>query len=130
MEEENQVRIDKWLWAVRVFKTRSQAADACRKGKVFINDSLVKPSRFVHVNEIVTVKKLPVVYTYRVKQLLHKRLGAKWVSDYMEDITPEDEKNKRKIEQKNAFFVRDRGAGRPTKKERREMEKIWKNSKP
>ena len=130
MEEENQVRVDKFLWAVRIFKTRSQAADACRKGKVLIHNAPVKPSRFVHVHDRITVKKLPVVYTYQVKELLHKRVGAKLVADYVEDLTPEEEKIKLKIEQKNAFFVRDKGAGRPTKKERREMEKIWKNFKP
>ena len=117
------LRIDKYLWAVRVFKTRSQATDACRKGKVIIDEIRVKPSRVVKVGDVIRVKRNPVVYSYRVTKLLGKRLSAKLVVDYVENITPEEEL--KKLEVKETFFIkRDRGAGRPTKKERRTIDKL------
>ena len=117
------LRIDKYLWAVRVFKTRSLATDACRKGKVIIDEVQVKPSRIVKEGDVIQVKRNPVVYSYRVKKLLGKRLSAKLVVDYVENITPEEEL--KKLEVKETFFIkRDRGAGRPTKKERRIIDKL------
>ena len=116
-------RIDKFLWAVRIFKTRSLATDACRKGKVIIDEIQVKPSRVVKEDDVIHVKRNPVVYSYRVKKLLGKRLSAKLVVDYVENITPEEELQK--LEVKETFFIkRDRGSGRPTKKERRIIDKL------
>ena len=86
-----EVRIDKWLWAVRIFKTRSQATNACKKGQVLIEEIPVKASRNIKTNEIITVKKNPVVYRYKVIKLLSNRVSAKLVPDFMEDITPEHE---------------------------------------
>lgn len=123
MPGESEVRIDKWLWAVRVFKTRSQSTDACRRGRVLIRDQVVKPSRLVQINDVVQVKKPPVVYSYKVTGLLGKRMSASAILDYVENITPEEEIAKLRI--KDSFFiVRDKGSGRPTKKERRIIDKL------
>ena len=120
---EKGLRIDKYLWAVRIFKTRSLAADACKKGKVLIKDFTVKPSRIINIGEEITVKKNPVFYKYRVKNFLGKRQSAKIVVDYVEDITPQKEFDKLKVQSLSGFEVRDRGVGRPTKKERRLIDK-------
>jgi ribosome-associated heat shock protein Hsp15 len=118
-----QIRIDKWLWAVRIFKTRNQATEACKKGKILIRDQPVKPSRILKVNDIVQVKKPPVVYSFKVTGLLSKRLSARLVQDYVENITPEEELEKGRV--RETFFIsRDKGSGRPTKKERRTMDKL------
>jgi ribosome-associated heat shock protein Hsp15 len=120
---DKQIRVDKWLWAVRIFKTRSQATEACKKGRILIREQAVKPSRVLRINDIVQVKKPPVVYSYKVTGLLAKRLSARLVQDYIEDITPESELQKLKV--RETFFIsRDRGSGRPTKKERRIMDKL------
>ena len=120
---DKQIRVDKWLWAVRIFKTRSQATEACKKGKILIREQAVKPSRVLRINDVIQVKKPPVVYSYKVTGLLAKRLSARLVQDYIEDITPESELQKLKV--RETFFIsRDRGSGRPTKKERRIMDKL------
>ena len=117
------VRVDKWLWAVRVFKTRSKATEACRKGRILIDDQPVKPSRVLKVKDVVQVKKPPVVYSYRVLGLLGKRLSAKAISEFAENITPEEELVKLRVRE-SFYIMRDRGAGRPTKKERRTIDKL------
>ncbi len=114
-------RIDKYLWAVRLFKTRSQATDACRAGKVKIDQQAVKPSREIDTGMVITVQTGPILRTIRVKELLEKRVGAKLVSQYMEDLTPEEEYKKLEIARSQAG-MRPHGKGRPTKKERREMD--------
>ena len=119
MEHEENLRIDKWLWAVRIFKTRSQASEACKKGRVLIDDIQVKPSRVLKIGEVVFIKRPPVTYQFRVKGLLGKRQSAKVVADYVEDITPEEEKLKLDIKRFTGFEIRDKRVGRPTKKERR-----------
>ena len=118
------VRIDKWLWAVRVFKTRSLASEACKKGYVTINGDSVKSSRYIKEGETVSVRKSPVTYSYLVKGLIQKRVGAKLVSDYMEDVTPEKELEILEMRKHMSWFDRDRGAGRPTKKDRRDIDKL------
>ncbi len=123
--ENNSVRIDKYLWAVRLFKTRSQAAEACKKGKVLINELPVKPSREIKQNELFELKKSPVVYKYRVKQLLKNRVGAKLVADYLEDLTPADELYKLDVEKNMPYFKREKGTGRPTKKDRRDIDRLY-----
>jgi ribosome-associated heat shock protein Hsp15 len=112
------VRIDKYLWAVRLYKTRSLAAEACKKGKISIDDMPAKPSRTISAGDVIEVKKMPVVYSYLVKDPIEKRVGAKIVDQFVENITPHEELQK--LEMQDDFFIkRDRGSGRPTKKERR-----------
>ncbi|MHA7110340.1 RNA-binding S4 domain-containing protein [Sunxiuqinia elliptica] len=123
----DQVRVDKWLWAVRVFKTRSIATDAVRKGRVMIDDLPVKPSRVLKVGDVVQVRKSPVTYRYRVLKLAEKRMGAKLVSDYMEDITPQTELEVLEVQKNMGWFQRERGTGRPTKKERRDLDNFFEN---
>ena len=122
--KEGDLRIDKWLWAVRIFKTRSMASNACKKGRVLIDDQQVKPSHTVRVGSIVTVKKRPVFYKYRVLGLLAKRQSAKIAREYLEDITPENEMQKLQVQKQVIQEHRPRGEGRPTKKERRELDKF------
>ena len=116
------VRIDKWLWAVRLFKTRTMAAAACTGGKVRINDQPVKPSREVRVGEIVQATTPALTKTVRVLALLEKRVGAKLVSEYFEDLTPASEYEKQREPNLQPFIFRKKGAGRPTKKDRRDID--------
>ena len=122
-----EARVDKWLWAVRVFKTRSDAADACRTNRVLVNDAYAKPSREVKVGDVISVKKMPVVYQYRVVELVSSRQPAKNVPLYAADITPQSELDKLNVPRETIFIVRDRGTGRPTKKERRELDSLMDN---
>lgn len=122
--ETQDARIDKYLWSVRIYKTRSQASEACRKGKVLMDAMPVKPSRMVKKGDLITVRKLPVVYTYRVKELLDRRVSAKLVVEYLEDLTPDEELEKLRKDHVTIVFKRDRGAGRPTKRERRMIDKL------
>lgn len=116
------VRIDKFLWAVRVFKSRSIASEACRRGKIIINSVQVKASRSVFKDEIVTVKKLPVIYTYRIIEPIENRVSAILVSKFIEDLTPQDERIKLDIRKAGFADYRVKGMGRPTKKERRNLD--------
>ncbi|MBR4199563.1 MAG: RNA-binding S4 domain-containing protein [Bacteroidales bacterium] len=122
MDEE--IRIDKWLWAVRLYKTRSQAAEACRAGKVKLGGTPVKSSHTVKVGEVyeLTIEQLHKVV--EVKALLHNRVGAKLVPDYLLDRTPEEEYERIQMIRQYNFERRDRGTGRPTKRERREMDEF------
>ena len=117
------VRIDKYLWAVRLYKTRTLATEACKKGRITMDDMPAKPSRTVTAGDVIKVKKMPVLYSYRVKDPIEKRVGAKIVDQYVENITSQDELQK--LDMQDDFFVkRDRGAGRPTKKERRLLDDL------
>ena len=117
------VRIDKYLWAVRVYKTRSLATEACKKGRVSMDDAPAKASRMISAGDVIEVKKMPVIYSFLVKDPIEKRVGAKIVDQYVENITPREELQK--LEMQDDFFIkRDRGAGRPTKKERRLLDDI------
>lgn len=118
------IRIDKFLWAVRVYKTRTLAAEACDKGQVIINDVSVKPSRHVKVGEIILVRKPPIIHTYEVLQILHTRLSAEKVKEYIRELTPEEEFKKIEMMRLQMNAVRDRGTGRPTKKDRRDIDRI------
>jgi ribosome-associated heat shock protein Hsp15 len=124
MTENRPIRIDKFLWSVRIFKTRSIASDECRKGRIIINNVQVKPSRIILKNEIVLVKKPPVIYTYRIIAPIENRVSAKLVEQFVEDITTEEEKSKLDVRQAVAGAFRDKGTGRPTKKERRLIDKL------
>jgi ribosome-associated heat shock protein Hsp15 len=119
-------RIDKWLWAVRIFKTRSLAAAACKGGKVKIDGQNVKASRELQEGEEISVSLTIYIKTVRVKALLKNRVAAKLVPDYMEDLTPQEEYDKQKIRHELNLEYRDRGEGRPTKKERRIIERLKK----
>ena len=123
----DEIRIDKFLWAVRLYKTRSIASEACRSGKIIINNLQVKPSHIVRSNETITVKKLPIVYSYMVIVPTGKRVAAKAVDDFIMDLTPDEEKNKILQVKNSGFGYRPRGFGRPTKKERRTMDKFHDN---
>lgn len=120
---EEQVRIDKWLWAVRIYKTRSLATEECKKGRVIVDGVSIKPSRIVKVDDKILVRKMPVIYTYQVKGIISKRVSAQIAREQYEDLTSMEELNKLKI-QDSIFIKRDRGTGRPTKKERRMIDKL------
>ena len=124
MSESKEIRIDKYLWSVRLYKTRSIASDECRKGRILINNIQVKPSRSIVKGEIIIVKKPPVNYTFRVIEPIENRVSAKLVSSFLEDITPEEEKLKLDYRNSGGTFYRDKGTGRPTKKERRLIDRL------
>lgn len=117
------VRIDKYLWCVRFYKTRSMATDACKSGKVIVDGAAAKPSKEIKTGDIISVKKEHINYTLKVKDELNNRVGAKLVVNYLEDLTPPEELNKLEL-MKQEFEYRDRGLGRPTKKERRIISKL------
>ena len=118
-------RIDKYLWAVRVFKTRTEATDACEGNKVKVDGVAVKPSRPVKVGNTIEVRKGSVQYIYKVKALLENRVGARLVLEYAENLTPQSELDKLRAPVETFFLKRDRGMGRPTKKDRRDMDVLW-----
>ncbi|MBQ7273711.1 MAG: RNA-binding S4 domain-containing protein [Bacteroidales bacterium] len=120
-----EVRIDKYLWAIRVFKTRTEATEACNGGKVKVGGVNAKPSKDVRPGDIINVRKGAVNYTFRVIDGLEKRVGAKVVPEYAENLTPEEELQKLRAPVETFFVSRDRGTGRPTKKDRREIEQLW-----
>ncbi len=123
LKEVENLRIDKWLWAVRLFKTRSQAAEAIKKGRVLINGVKLKPSRIIKKGEVIDIVKPPVTFSYRVLGLLGNRQSAKIVVDYVKDVTkPEELERLELIKAGNVTAYRERGMGRPTKKERREID--------
>ncbi|WP_163707863.1 RNA-binding S4 domain-containing protein [Mangrovibacterium lignilyticum] len=122
---ENQVRIDKWLWAVRLFKTRSQATEACKKGRIIVGNVQVKPSRILKEGDIVQIKKSPVTYSFKVLGLIGKRVGAKLASDYVKDVTSKEELEILEMQKHMLHLQRDRGTGRPTKKERRDLDDFF-----
>ncbi|MDX1283681.1 MAG: S4 domain-containing protein [Draconibacterium sp.] len=119
------VRIDKWLWAVRIFKTRSQATEACRKGHVSIGELPVKPSRAIQVGEIIKVRKSPITKSFKVLDLSGKRMGAKLVPGFVEDVTPAEEMELLEMQKHMRWSSRDKGTGRPTKKDRRELDDFY-----
>ena len=119
------VRVDKWLWAVRVFKTRSQATEACKKGQVTIGDLPIKASRTIQVGDVLKVRKPPITKSLKVLALAEKRMGAKLISDFVEDVTPAEELEILEIQKHMRWSSRDKGTGRPTKKDRRELDDFF-----
>ncbi|RGN43374.1 MULTISPECIES: RNA-binding S4 domain-containing protein [unclassified Bacteroides] len=117
-----EARIDKWLWATRIFKTRTIAAEACKKGRVMIGGSQVKAARMIKPGDVIQVKKPPITYSFKVVQPIEKRVGAKLVSEYMENVTTPDQYELLEMSKISGFVDRARGTGRPTKKERRSLE--------
>ncbi|MDD2244194.1 MAG: S4 domain-containing protein [Petrimonas sp.] len=118
------VRIDKWLWAVRIFKTRSAAADACKKNRVYVQDLSVKPSRMVRKGDVIQVRKPPITYSFKILDITDKRMGAKLVPLFMENVTTPDQYEILELNKISGFVDRQRGTGRPTKKERRDLEQF------
>lgn len=118
----SEIRIDKWLWAVRLFKTRTQAAEACKKGKVLIQNVPVKPSHLVKVGDVINIKRNPVLYSYKILKLAENRMNAKLVSDFMADVTTPDQRELIELGKISKKMGRKPGSGRPTKKERRELD--------
>ncbi len=119
-----QARIDKWLWAVRIYKTRSIAAEACKKGHVSIGDRTAKPAHNVRVGDIVNVKKAPVTYSFKVLKCAENRVGTKLVPELMENVTTQDQYEILEMSRMSGFVGRARGTGRPTKKERRDLDQF------
>jgi ribosome-associated heat shock protein Hsp15 len=120
----NEVRIDKWLWATRIFKTRTIASDACKKNRVSVGGVKVKPSRMIKTGDIVSVRKPPVTYSFRVLGVAEKRMGAKLVPQYLENITSHEQYGILEMNRISGFVDRAKGLGRPTKKDRRELEQF------
>ena len=118
----SEIRIDKWLWAVRLFKTRTLAAEACKKGKVLIQNVPVKPSHLVKVGDVINIKRNPVLYSYKILKLAENRMNAKLVSDFMADVTTPDQRELIELGKISKKMGRKPGSGRPTKKERRELD--------
>ena len=128
MNPTGEARLDKWLWAARIFKTRSLAADACKNGRVAINGAQAKPARTVKPGDEVSVRKPPVTYTFRVLQNIEKRVGAKLLPDVLENITPPEQYELLEMSHISGFVNRARGTGRPTKKERRDLDEFTADS--
>ena len=119
-----EARIDKWMWAARIFKTRTIAAEACKKGRVLVDGVQVKASRLVKAGDVVQVKKPPVIYSFKVLQPIEKRVGAKMLPEVMDNVTPPDQYELLDMVRINGFVDRVRGSGRPTKKERRDLDEF------
>ena len=120
----DKVRVDKWLWAVRIFKTRSMAAEACKKGKVTVNGVSIKPSREVRLNEIISLRVPPITRSYKVLDISGKRMSAKLAVDFVKDVTAQDQLNLLDATKNFGFEKRDRSIGRPTKHDRRMIDKL------
>ena len=118
----SEARIDKWMWAVRIFKTRTIAAEACKKGRISINGALAKAARMVKPGDVIQVRKPPVTYSFKVLQTIEKRVGAKLVPEMMENITAPEQYELLEMSKISGFINRAKGTGRPTKKDRRELE--------
>ena len=120
-----EARIDKWMWAARIFKTRTIAAEACKKGRVSINGAQAKPARMVKPGDVIQVKKSPITYSFKVLQAIEKRVGAKLVPDIMENVTTPEQYELMEMSRISGFIDRARGTGRPTKKDRRDLDDFF-----
>lgn len=118
----NEARIDKWLWSARIFKTRTIAADACKNGRVAVNGVNVKPSRMVKADDVISVRKPPVTFSFRIIKTIEQRVGAKLLPEIYENVTPQDQYDLLEMNRISGFVDRARGTGRPTKKDRRQMD--------
>lgn len=124
MSTNTEARLDKWLWAARIFKTRTLAADACKNGRISINGAQAKPSRTVKAGDEVGVRKPPVTYAFRVLQPIEKRVGAKLLPEILENITPPEQYELLEMSRISGFVNRSKGMGRPTKKDRRALDEF------
>ena len=119
-----EARLDKWLWAARIFKTRTRASEACKKGRVSSNGTTLKASKIVKVGDVIDVKKPPITYSFRIKQAIEKRVGAKLIPDVLENVTRPDQYELLEMNKISGFVNRARGTGRPTKKDRRSLDEF------
>ena len=117
-----EARLDKWLWSARIFKTRTIAADACKNGRVAVNGVNVKPSRMVKADDVISVRKPPVTFSFRIISPIEQRVGAKLLPEVYENVTPQDQYDLLEMNRISGFVNRARGTGRPTKKDRRQMD--------
>ena len=124
MGKENEVRIDKWMWATRIFKTRTIAAEACKKGRVSVSGTTVNPSRTIKIGDIIQVRKPPVTYSFKVLALTENRMGAKLVPEFLENVTPPEQMEILELSRISGFINRSKGMGRPTKRDSRELKKF------
>ena len=122
--ENKEARIDKWLWAARIFKTRTIAAAACKKGQVSIQGAVLKPSRMVKVGDVIDVRKPPITYSFRILKAIERRIGAKLIPEVLENVTSPDQFELLEMSKISGFVNRAKGTGRPTKKERRNLEEF------
>ena len=120
----DEARVDKWLWAARIFKTRSIAVDACKNGRVTIEGVNVKPSRSVKVGEVISVRKPPITYSFRILKTIEQRVGAKLLPEIYENVTAPEQYELLEMTRISGFVDRARGTGRPTKKERRALDEL------
>ena len=120
----DEARLDKWLWAARIFKTRTIAAAACKKGQVSMKGAQLKPSRVIRVGDIIDVRKPPITYSFRVLQAIEKRVGAKLVPEVMENVTTPEQYELLEMAKISGFIGRAKGLGRPTKKDRRSLDEF------
>lgn len=116
-----EVRIDKWLWATRIFKSRSIAVEACKKGRIMIGGTTVKASRMIKIGDVIQVKKPPIVYSFQVLDITERRMGAKLVPNFLKDVTPKEQLEILELSKITGFVDRAKGTGRPTKKDRRDL---------
>jgi ribosome-associated heat shock protein Hsp15 len=120
----DEVRIDKWMWATRIFKTRTIATEACKKNRISIGGVQVKPSRMIKIGDVIQIRKPPITFSFKVLALTENRMGAKLVPQYLENITPPEQYELLEMNKISGFVDRQRGLGRPTKKERRDLEQF------
>jgi len=118
----NEARIDKWLWAARIFKTRTIAAAACKKGQVILGGVQLKASRMIKAGDVISVRKPPITYSFRVLQPIERRVGAKLIPEVLENVTTPDQYELLEMSKISGFVGRAKGTGRPTKKDRRSLE--------
>ncbi len=120
----NEVRIDKWMWATRIFKTRTIAVEACKKGRISINNVTIKPSRMIRIGDVIDVRKPPITYSFKVLDLTQNRVGAKLVAQYLENVTSPEQYELLELSKISGFVNRAKGTGRPTKKDRRSLDEF------
>lgn len=125
MESKNtEGRIDKWLWAARIFKTRTIAAAACKKGQITLRGAQLKPSRIIKVGDVIEVRKPPITYSFKVLQAIERRVGARLIPEILEDVTPPQQYELLEMSKISGFVNRAKGTGRPTKKDRRSLDEF------
>ena len=120
----NEARIDKWLWAARIFKTRTIAAAACKKGQITLRGAQLKPSRIIKVGDVIEVRKPPITYSFKVLQAIERRVGARLIPEILEDVTPPQQYELLEMSKISGFVNRAKGTGRPTKKDRRSLDEF------
>ena len=120
-----EARIDKWMWAARIFKTRTIAAEACKKGRIYINGAQAKPARMIKPGDPIQVKRPPITSSFKVIQAIEKRVGAKLVPEIMENVTTPDQYELLEMSKISGFVNRAKGTGRPTKKDRRDLDEFF-----